>query len=75
MKGKSKKPDLAGDLVVDGEMYGCVKSFCYLGYTLDGMVDRILLLQLESEWMKRAFAISDIQSTPARYERSSVCQL
>ena len=28
--------DLAGDLVVDGETYGCVKSFCYLGGTLDG---------------------------------------
>ena len=22
--------------VVDGEMYGCVKSFCYLGDTIDG---------------------------------------
>ena len=28
--------NLAGDLVVDGETYGCVKSFCYLGDTLDG---------------------------------------
>ena len=22
--------------MVDGETYECVKSFCYLGYTLDG---------------------------------------
>ena len=37
------------DLVVDGETYGCVKRFCYLGDTLDGeMVEQILLLQLES---------------------------
>ena len=27
--------DLA-DLVVDGETYGCIKSFCYMGDTLDG---------------------------------------
>ena len=28
--------DLAEDLVVDGETYRCVKSFDYLGDTLDG---------------------------------------
>ena len=43
------------------------------------MVERILLLQLESEkWrdeVPRAFAISDIQSSPIGDERSSVCQL
>ena len=41
------------------------------------MVERILLLQLESEMdeVPRAFAISDIQSSPIGYERSSVCQL
>ena len=27
--------DLAEDLMVDGETYECVKSFCYLGDTLD----------------------------------------
>ena len=35
--------------MVDEETYECVKSFCYLGDTLDEMVDRVLLLQLESE--------------------------
>ena len=30
MSGQSKKPDLAEDLMVDGETYGCVKSCCYL---------------------------------------------
>ena len=41
------------------------------------MVERILLLQLESEMVEvpGAFAISDIQSSPTRDERSSVCQL
>ena len=24
------------NLMVDGEIYQCVKSFCYLGYILDG---------------------------------------
>ena len=28
--------DLAKDLMVDGETHECVKSFCYLGDTLDG---------------------------------------
>ena len=34
--GKIQEADLAGDLVVGGETYGCVKSFSYLGDTLDG---------------------------------------
>ena len=34
--GTIQDADLAGELVVDGELYGCVKSFCYLGDTLDG---------------------------------------
>ena len=34
--GTILEADLAGDLVVEGETYGCVKSFCYLGYTPDG---------------------------------------
>ena len=34
--GTMQEADLAEDLVVDGETYKCVKSFCYLGDTLDG---------------------------------------
>ena len=57
--GIIKEADLAGHLVVDGETYGCVKSFCYLRDTLDGnccyssnqkLIDEIL----------GAFSISDI---------------
>ena len=67
-----QEADLAGDLVVDGETYGCVKNFLVIWETLlMEMVERILLLQLESEMD----AISDIQSSPARDERSSVYQL
>ena len=35
------------NLEVGGETYGCVKSFCYLGGTLDDGGDRI-----RSEWIK-----------------------
>ena len=28
--GKIQEADLAEDLIVDGETYGCVKRFCYL---------------------------------------------
>ena len=31
-----QEADLVGELVVDGETYGCVKRFCYLRETLDG---------------------------------------
>ena len=29
-----QEADLAEDLVVDGKIYGCIKSFCYLRDTL-----------------------------------------
>ena len=64
--------------MVDGEIYECVKSFCYLGDTLDGYGKADLAaIQLESgmDEFPRAFAISDIQSSPIGDERSSVCQL
>ena len=34
--GTSQEPDLIKYLVDDEETYVCVKSFCYLGDTLDG---------------------------------------
>ena len=34
--GTIQEADLARDLVLDGETYGCENSFCYLGDTLDG---------------------------------------
>ena len=63
--------NLAEDLMVDGETYGCIKSFCYLGNTLDeeGGADFTATARIRNGWMKfkKAFSISD--------ERSSVCQL
>ena len=40
--------------MVDGEMYGCVKSFCYLGYTLDGdgEADLADTARIRNGWMK-----------------------
>ena len=34
--GAIQEADLPEDLIVDGETYECVKSFCYLRDTLDG---------------------------------------
>ena len=34
--GTIQEADLAENLVVDRETYGCVKSFCYLRGTVDG---------------------------------------
>ena len=34
--GTIQEVDLAADLMVDGDTYECVKSYCYLGDTLDG---------------------------------------
>ena len=34
--GTIQEADLAEELMWDGDTYGCVKSFCYLGDTLDG---------------------------------------
>ena len=40
--------------MVDGETYGCVKSFCYLGDTLDGDggADRAATVRIRNGWMK-----------------------
>ena len=34
--GTIQEAALGEDLMVEGETYGCVTSFCYLGDTLDG---------------------------------------
>ena len=40
--------------MVDGETYGCVKSFCYLGDTLDGddVADLAATARIRNGWMK-----------------------
>ena len=85
--GTIQEVDLAEDLMVDGETYECVKSFCYLGDTLDGDggADLAATARIRNGWMKfrellpfltsRAPAISDIQSSTIGDERSSVGQL
>ena len=49
-----QESDLAEDLVVDGDTYGCIKSFCYLGDTLegDGGADLPATDRIRNEWMK-----------------------
>ena len=49
-----QEDDQAEDLIVDGETYGCVKSFCYLGDTLngDGGEDLPATASIRTGWMK-----------------------
>ena len=65
--------------MMDGETYGCVTSFYYLGDTLggDGGADLAATPRIRNGWKKfqDLFSISDIQSSPAGDERLSICQL
>ena len=49
-----QEADLAGDLVVNVETYGCVKSFSYLEDTLDGDggADLAATARIRNGWMK-----------------------
>ena len=52
--GTIQEVDLAEELMVDGETYECVKSFCYLGDTLDGDggADLAATARIRNGWMK-----------------------
>ena len=52
--GTIQEVDLAEDLMVDGETYECVKSFCYLGDTLDGDggADFAATARIRNGWIK-----------------------
>ena len=49
-----QEADLAEDLMVDGETYGCAKRFCYMGDTLDGDggADVAATARIRNGWMK-----------------------
>ena len=69
----------AEDLMLYGESYGCVKSFCYLGGTLegDGGSDLAAAARIRNGWMKFRELLPFLTSRapPVGDERSSVCQL
>ena len=52
--GTIQEVDLAEDQIVDGETYECVKSFCYLGDTIDGDggADLAATARIRNGWMK-----------------------
>ena len=52
--GTIQEVDLAGDLMMKGEIYGCVKSLCYMGDTLDGDggADLAATARIINVWMK-----------------------
>ena len=78
--GTIQEAGLAKYLVMDGETYGSVKSFCNLGDTLDGDggADRAATARIKSRWMDfqemMPFLASNDPEPHARKERSSVCQ-
>ena len=61
---------------MDGETYECVKSFCYLGDTLDGDggADLAATARIRNGWMKFRELLPFL-SSPIGDERSSVLQL
>ena len=73
--GTVQEVELAEDLIVDGETYECVKSFCYLGDTLDGDggADLVATARIRNGWMKFRELLPFLTSIGD--ERSSVCQL
>ena len=52
--GTIQEADLAEDLMVDRETYVCVKSYCYLGDTLngDGGADLAATDRIRNGWMR-----------------------
>ena len=52
--GTIQEVNLAEDLMVDGEIYGCVMSLCYLGDALDGDngTDLAATARIRNGWMK-----------------------
>ena len=51
--GRIQEVDLAEDLMMDGETYECVKSFCHLGDTFrgDGGADLAATAIIRNGWM------------------------
>ena len=71
---------VAEDLMVDGETYECVKSFCYLGDTLDGDggADLAATARIRNGWMKFRELLPFLTSSAPPLEmkdRVYVCQL
>ena len=52
--GTIQEVDLAEDLMVDGQTYECVNSFCYLEDTIDGDggTDLAATARIRNGWMK-----------------------
>ena len=65
-----QETDLAEDLVVDGETYGCVKRFCYQGDTLDRDVgaDIAVGARIISVWTKFQELLSFMTSIAPQLE-------
>ena len=67
--GTIQESDLAKDIMVDGDTYGCVKSSCYLGDTLDGDggVDLAATVRISNGWMKSQDLLPFLTSRAPRW--------
>ena len=73
--GTIQEAALGEDLMVEGETYGCVTSFCYLGDTFDGNgADIAVTARIRNGWMKFRGRFPFLTSRASPLE-SSVCQL
>ena len=73
--GTIQEAALGEDLMVEGDTYGCVKSFCNLGDTLDGNgADLAATARIRNGWMKFRGRFPCLTSRAPPLE-SSVCQL
>ena len=73
--GTIQEAALVEDLMVEGETYGCVKSFCYIGDILDGNgVVLVVIVRIRNGWMKFSWCFPFLTFRAPPLE-SSVCQL
>ena len=73
--GTFQEVDLAEDLMVDGETYECVKSFCYLGDTLDGDcgADLAATARIKNGWIKFRELLPFLTSRAPPLEMKGCC--
>ena len=67
--GTIQEAALGEDLMVEGETYGCVNSFCYLGDTLDGNgADLAATSRIRTGWIKFRELLPFLTSRAPRLE-------
>ena len=77
--GTTQETDLAADLVVHGETYGCIKRFYYVGETLDGYVETDLAstasIRIRLIKIRELLSFLTSRAPPIEMKGRVVCQL